>query len=138
MLFRSTLLRDRIGITADQVENCIKPYKYEVEVEAREWEVGRTQAMELFEHEVQMCEDKLKELRKRVGGSRRLTGLMNYVKGLEEKEGERRRKRISGEESEESSPDLSVDDYRYPPGQVLDGEPSSLSILPGIRSDTLH
>ena len=128
--FSHMLLRDRIGITADQVENCIKPYKYEVEVEAREWEVGRTQAMELFEHEVQMCEDKLKEIRKRVGGSRRLTGLMNYVKGLEEKEGERRRKRISGEEQpEQPSPDLSVDDYRYPPGQVLDGEPSHLCQL---------
>ena len=132
------LLRDRIGITADQVENCIKPYKYEVEVEAREWEVGRTQAMELFEREVQMCEDKLKEIRKRVGGSRRLTGLMNYVKGLEEKEGERRRKRISGEDTEEASPDLSVDDYRYPPGQVLDGELLRRCYLPFSRSHALH
>lgn len=120
--FSHMLLRDRIGITADQVENCIKPYKYEVEVEPREWELGRTQALDLFENEVRMCEDKLKEIRKRVGGSRRLTGLMTYVKGLEEKESEKRRKRISGEDAEDASPDLSVDDYRYPPGQVLDGE----------------
>ncbi|EPT01400.1 hypothetical protein FOMPIDRAFT_1023297 [Fomitopsis schrenkii] len=118
--FSHMLLRDRIGITADQVENCIKPYKYEVEVEPREWELGRTQALDLFENEVRMCEDKLKEIRKRVGGSRRLTGLMTYVKGLEEKESEKRRKRISGEDAEDASPDLSVDDYRYPPGQVLD------------------
>ncbi|KZT73043.1 hypothetical protein DAEQUDRAFT_662860 [Daedalea quercina L-15889] len=118
--FSHMLLRDRIGITADQVENCIKPYKYEVEVEPREWELGRTNAVELFEKETQMCEDKLKEIRKRVGGSRRLTNLMAYVKGLEEKESERRRKRLSGVEEEGESPDLNGDDYRYPPGQVLD------------------
>ncbi|KAH9912285.1 P-loop containing nucleoside triphosphate hydrolase protein [Fomitopsis serialis] len=118
--FSHMLLRDRIGITADQVENCIKPYKYEVEVEAREWELGRTQAVELFESEMRMCEDKLKDIRKRVGGSRRLTSLMTYVKGIEEKESERRRKRLSGVE-EGDAPDLNGDDYRYPQGQVLDG-----------------
>ena len=57
---------------------------------------------------------------------------------LEEKEGERRRKRISGEDTEEASPDLSVDDYRYPPGQVLDGELLRLCDQPFSRSHALH
>ncbi|KAF7316939.1 hypothetical protein HMN09_00428200 [Mycena chlorophos] len=113
--FSHAILRDRIGIASDQVENCIKPFKYEVEVEPREWEVGRERAIELFEKEVVMCESKLKDIRKKVGGSRRLGGLVNYVKSLEEKERERKAKRLEGA-AEESEPES----YRYPPAQILD------------------
>ena len=117
--FSHTLLRERIGVTSDQVENCIKPYKFEVEVEPREWEQGRTGAVELFERELKMCEDKLKDIRTRVGGSRRLKNLMGYVRELEEKEKERKQRRLTGDEAE-SIPEV-PDDYRYPPAQILDG-----------------
>ncbi|CCM03087.1 uncharacterized protein FIBRA_05207 [Fibroporia radiculosa] len=121
--FSHMILRERIGITSDQVENCIKPYKYEADVDSREWEAGRTQAIELFERETEMCESKLKEISKRVGGSRRLSGLMGYVKTLEEKEKERKQKRLNGieEEHAENAASVSEDEYRYPPAQVLDG-----------------
>ena len=52
----------------------------------REWEVGREGAVKLFEKEVGMCEEKLKDIRKKVGGSRRLNSLIGYVKTLEERE----------------------------------------------------
>lgn len=123
--FSHMILRDRIGVTSDQVENCIKPFKYEVEVEPQEWEVGRVKAVNLFEREVSMCEGRLKEIRKRVGGSRRLNGLMSYVKTLEEREQERKAKRLLTSDSE--SPDAEDDDepldsYKYNPAQLLDGE----------------
>ncbi|RPD61060.1 hypothetical protein L226DRAFT_55524 [Lentinus tigrinus ALCF2SS1-7] len=121
--FSHTLLRERIGVTSDQVENCIKPYKFEVEVEPREWEQGRAQAVELFEHELKMCEDKLKDIRTRVGGSRRLKNLMGYVHELEEKEKERKQRRLAGEE--EVVPEI-PDDYRYPPAQILDARHAML------------
>ncbi|KAJ7931398.1 hypothetical protein B0H13DRAFT_1957946 [Mycena leptocephala] len=104
--FSHMILRDRIGVASDQVENCIKPFKYEIEVEDREWELGRERAIDLFEKEVTMCETKLKDIRKKVGGSRRLGGLVNYVKSLEEKEREKKAKRLRS--------------YRYPPAQILD------------------
>ncbi|KAJ6607380.1 P-loop containing nucleoside triphosphate hydrolase protein [Mycena sp. CBHHK59/15] len=117
--FSHTILRDRIGVASDQVENCIKPYKYEIEVEDREWEMGRERAVDLFEKEVTMCETKLKEIRKKVGGSRRLGGLVNYVKSLEEKEREKKAKRLEGGPSDDS-PEPTPESYRYPPAQILD------------------
>ncbi|KAJ7284854.1 P-loop containing nucleoside triphosphate hydrolase protein [Mycena rebaudengoi] len=117
--FSHTILRDRIGVASDQVENCIKPYKYEIEVEDREWEVGRERAIDLFEKEVVMCETKLKDIRKKVGGSRRLGGLVNYVKSLEEKEREKKAKRLEGGPSDEAS-EPTPESYRFPPAQILD------------------
>ena len=124
--FAHMILRDRIPLTSDQVENCIKPYKYEVEVDEREWENGRIEAVKLFERELNMCEEKLKEIRKKVGGSRRLGNLMGYVRSLEEKERERQKRRaaqvVAGEEVEDA---LSEESYKYTPAQLVDGVPSS-------------
>ena len=117
--FSHMILRDRIGLTSDQVENCIKPFKYEVDVDEREWEQGRGRAVDLFEKEVAMCETKLKEIRKKVGGSRRLKGLMDYAKELEDRTQERKNKRMAGEEE---PPAEEPESYRYPPAQILDGE----------------
>lgn len=127
--FSHMILRDRIGVTSDQVENCIKPYKYEVEVDEREWEVGRTQAVQLFEKEMGMCEDKLKDIRKKVGGSRRLNNLIGYVRELEDKERERKQRRLTApanEDASEPEPDIPADDYRYPPAQLLDARHAML------------
>ncbi|GLB40563.1 putative TRAFAC class dynamin-like GTPase superfamily, dynamin Fzo YdjA family protein [Lyophyllum shimeji] len=122
--FSHMILRDRIGVTSDQVENCIKPYKYEIEVEPREWEIGRQKAIELFEKEVAMCESKLQEIRKKVGGGRRLGGLVNYVKSLEEKEKERKSRMLESPAIEE--PDQTPESYRYPPAQILDARHAML------------
>ncbi|KDQ15868.1 hypothetical protein BOTBODRAFT_54352 [Botryobasidium botryosum FD-172 SS1] len=124
--FSHAILRERLGVTSDQVENCIKPYKYEVEVDEREWQLGREKALALFEREAKMCLDKLAEIKQRVGGNRRLTSLMTYVKSLEEQERERAAKRLAAartgtaEEVAEESGASAHDPYRYPPAQVLD------------------
>ena len=126
--FSHAILRDRIGVTSDSVENCIKPYKYEIEVDDREWEQGRTQAIDLFERELKMCDSKLSEIRKKVGGNRRLSSLVGYVKKLEEEESERKRRRLAGVENDAQPMDEATekkgreaDNYQYLPAQVLDG-----------------
>ena len=117
--FSHMILRDRIGLTSDQVENCIKPYKYDVEVEPREWETGRERAVQLSENEIAMCEQKLKEIKTKVGGGRRLNGLIGYVKSLEEKQ-KAKAKRVG--ESEDAVEVLeSPESYSYPPAQLVDG-----------------
>ncbi|KAF9565174.1 hypothetical protein CPC08DRAFT_815481 [Agrocybe pediades] len=120
--FSHMILRDRIGVTSDQVENCIKPYKYDVEVEPREWEAGRERAVQLFEDEVAMCEMKLNEIKKKVGGGRRLNGLMSYVKTLEEQQKEKNSKvsQNDGEQRGDSEEPLPLESYRYPPAQLMD------------------
>ncbi|KAH8994925.1 P-loop containing nucleoside triphosphate hydrolase protein [Lactarius akahatsu] len=125
--FAHMILRDRIPLTSDQVENCIKPYKYEVEVDEREWENGRTEAVKLFERELNMCEEKLKDIRKKVGGSRRLNNLMGYVRSIEEKERERQKRRVAqaaaGEEIDDA---VSEESYKYTPGQLVDARYAAL------------
>ena len=126
--FSHMILRDRIGVTSDQVENCIKPYKYEIEVDEREWEVGRERAVDLFEKEVAMCETKLRDIRKKVGGSRRLSGLMSYVKSLEEKEREKKQRRLTLDTADDED-DSTTESYRYPPAQILDGKCRYLHLM---------
>ncbi len=121
--FAHMILRERIPPTSDQVENCIKPYKYEVEVDEREWENGRKEAIKLFEREVDMCEEKLKEIRQKVGGSRRLSNLMNYVRDLEEKEREKKSRRMAqaAAGASEEGVDIPLESYKYTPAQLVDG-----------------
>ena len=63
---------------------------------------------------------KLKEIRQRVGGSRRLNNLMGYVRNLEDKENEKKARRLaSPEEPTETEEEIH---YRYSPAQMLDGK----------------
>jgi hypothetical protein len=125
--FSHTILRERMGLTADQVENCIKPYKYEVEVDEREWAHGREKADEKFGEEIKRCGETLGEIRARVGGARRLGGLINHVGELERWEEEKRRKRVTNEEEQEPGP--AIDAYKYSSAQIIDGE------CPAVQAD---
>lgn len=116
--FAHAILRDRIGITSDQVENCIKPFKYEIEMDDREWEIGRGKSTEVFQREILNCEGKLKEIRQRVGGSRRLNSLIGYVKSIEEKEMAKKATPQSDDSPISSDEEIS---YRYSLAQMLDG-----------------
>ncbi|KAI0303771.1 P-loop containing nucleoside triphosphate hydrolase protein [Multifurca ochricompacta] len=125
--FAHMILRDRIPLTSDQVENCIKPYKYEVEVDEREWEIGRNEAIKLFERELTMCEEKIKEIRKKVGGSRSLNNLMYYVRDLEEKEQERKKRRTAQMTAGEEIADTPLEEsYKYPAAQLVDARHAAL------------
>jgi hypothetical protein len=131
--FSRAILRERLGVTADQVENCIKPYKYEVEVDDREWEIGRRHSEEAFALEIARCESKLADIRQKVGGGRKLSSLVGYVQEIEQREAERRRRKFGSfgktaevvEEAEVEEPPL-PDSYKYSPAQVADGMSPSL------------
>lgn len=123
--FSHGILRQRMGVTADQVENCIKPYKYEVEIDEREWEQGRQRADHKFADEIVLCDAKLSEIRSRVGGSRRLNSLVKHVDELEKWGAERRRRLAESDDQQQQeahAPDAPViDAYKYSPAQIIDG-----------------
>ncbi|CBQ73303.1 probable MGM1-Mitochondrial GTPase related to dynamin [Sporisorium reilianum SRZ2] len=96
--FSTAILRDRFGLTADQVENCVKPFKYEVEVEPTEWEAGRQRSVQLVERELSMCDAAFNGIKKMLGG-RRLKGAMEYVTHLEERERKRVQARLRAREA---------------------------------------
>ncbi|SNX83791.1 probable MGM1 - Mitochondrial GTPase related to dynamin [Melanopsichium pennsylvanicum] len=102
--FSSAILRDRFGLTADQVENCVKPFKYEVEVEQGEWEAGRQRSVMLVERELGMCDAAFNGIKKLLGG-RRLKGATEYVMHLEERERRRVHARIRAREAAISASD---------------------------------
>lgn len=105
-----TILRDRFSLTSDQVENSVKPLKYEIEVELKEWEDGRLRSLDLLTRELTMCEGALSKIRDTVG-VRKLRGAMEYVGEVEEKERKRRERkreaRANGDDDWSEEDDIS-------------------------------
>lgn len=76
-----SVLQSKYFFTADQVENCIKPYKYEVELEDREWATSKENAVNLLREEMRQCDLAQGQLRREIGG-RKLLQVMKYLDKL--------------------------------------------------------
>jgi dynamin-like GTPase MGM1, mitochondrial len=74
----SSILNDRFYSTSDQVENCIKPYKFEIEVEENEWTKGRESVGGTLKGELKACESASKQLEDGIG-KRKLKDVMGFV-----------------------------------------------------------
>ncbi|KAJ8130863.1 hypothetical protein O1611_g2766 [Lasiodiplodia mahajangana] len=75
----SSILNDRFYSTSDQVENCIKPFKFEIDMEEREWTSGRDHVQGVLKKELHACEGAFKELESAVGGRRKLKEVINFI-----------------------------------------------------------
>ncbi|KAF2999950.1 hypothetical protein G7054_g5935 [Neopestalotiopsis clavispora] len=75
----SSILNDRFYSTSDQVENCIKPFKFEIDMEDREWAHGREHVQGVLKKELDACEGALRGLETNVGGRRKLKEVMSFV-----------------------------------------------------------
>ncbi|KAL8742572.1 MAG: hypothetical protein Q9190_004969 [Brigantiaea leucoxantha] len=75
----SGILNDRFYSTSDQVENCIKPYKFEIEVEDNEWARGRQNVTAVLRNELKACDGALKDVENGVGGKKRLRDVMGFI-----------------------------------------------------------
>lgn len=75
----STILNERYYSTSDQVENCIKPFKFEIDIEEREWAQGREHVQGVLKKELKDCESALTGLKSSVGGRRKLKEVMAFV-----------------------------------------------------------
>lgn len=78
-----SVLSAKFYSTADQVENCIKPYKYEIELEDREWQTSKDNAVNLLKEEIRQCDDVYGGLKKQVGG-RKLQQVVTYLEKMNE------------------------------------------------------
>ncbi|KAJ5937889.1 hypothetical protein N7454_004231 [Penicillium verhagenii] len=74
----NSILNDRFFSTSDQVENCIKPYKYEIEVEDPEWSKGRENVSKTLKEELKACEAATKNVEDSVG-KRKLKDVMSFI-----------------------------------------------------------
>ncbi|PFH58120.1 hypothetical protein XA68_14124 [Ophiocordyceps unilateralis] len=75
----SSILKERFYGTSDQVENCIKPFKFDIDVEEREWAQGRQHVGNVLKKELQDCEAALTNLESSVGGRKKLKEVMSFV-----------------------------------------------------------
>ncbi|KAI5309868.1 dynamin-like GTPase mgm1, partial [Ascosphaera atra] len=73
-----SILNDRFFSTSDQVENCIKPYKYEIEVEDNEWLKGRENVGRVIKDELKACEGALHSVEAEIG-KRKLKDVMGFI-----------------------------------------------------------
>lgn len=72
------VLNAKYYTTADQVENCIKPYKYEIDLENRDWSISKEHSILLIREELRQC-DKRFQMIKNVVGNRKLQQVMKYL-----------------------------------------------------------
>ena len=75
----SGILNERFYSTSDQVENCIKPYKYEIEVDDTEWAKGRQNVSTVLNRELKACEAAEKNVENAIGGKRKLKDVMSFI-----------------------------------------------------------
>lgn len=90
--FTNDILRKKVHITQEQVENCIKPFKHEIEMTDAEWEAGVKQGIETLEWELKTCNDALTAMKKQIGSSK-LNTAMRFLAD-QEVLAEKRRKEI--------------------------------------------
>lgn len=74
----SSILNDRFYSTSDQVENCIKPFKFEIEVENNEWSKGRENAGRVLKSELKACEAAQRQLEDSIG-KKKLRDVMGFI-----------------------------------------------------------
>ncbi|SCV03227.1 LAMI_0H06458g1_1 [Lachancea mirantina] len=72
------VLNSKYYATADQVENCIKPFKYEIDLEDRDWTVAHEHSVRLIKEELRQCNDRIQTIKHATGG-RKLQQVMTYL-----------------------------------------------------------
>ncbi|KAJ3134711.1 dynamin-like GTPase mgm1 [Physocladia obscura] len=82
MQFSNDILRSKLHTTVDQVENTIKPYKFEVECTEQEWQEGVKRATSLLETTLTKSESDLKSI-KTTFGRRRLRTAIKQIQKVE-------------------------------------------------------
>ncbi|KAL4208246.1 P-loop containing nucleoside triphosphate hydrolase protein [Rhizopus microsporus] len=108
MNFASEILRTKFLTTSDQVENTIKPYKFEVEVTDVEWNEGVKRSIALLEKELEMCEEMATSIKNSVG-KKKLQSAINYVLDMDKEEYRRKLENetveVKGEEQQQQQQD---------------------------------
>lgn len=75
----STILDERFYSTSDQVENCIKPFKFEIDIDEREWSQGKQHVGSTLKKELRDCETAYTSLQDAVGGRRKLNEVIAFI-----------------------------------------------------------
>lgn len=75
----TSILRELSYDISDELEICIKPYKYRIELEDQEWAKGRENVGNVLKEELRMCENAVKHVENEVGGRKKLRDVMGFI-----------------------------------------------------------
>jgi GTP-binding protein EngB required for normal cell division len=75
----TSILKDLSYDISDELEICIKPYKYRIEVEDNEWAKGRENVTTVLKDELKVCESAVKHLEDQMGGRKRVRDVMSFI-----------------------------------------------------------
>ena len=75
----TTILKDLSYDISDELEICIKPYKYRIAVEDNEWAKGRENVTVVLKEELKVCEAAVKQLEEQVGGRKKARDVMSFI-----------------------------------------------------------
>lgn len=75
----TTILRDLSYDISDELEICIKPYKYRIELEDHEWNRGKENISNVLKDELRLSEQAVKAVEDQVGGKRKLKDVMGFI-----------------------------------------------------------
>ncbi|KAL5115515.1 mitochondrial dynamin GTPase Msp1 [Pleosporales sp. CAS-2024a] len=75
----TSILKDLSYDISDELEICIKPYKYRIEVEDSEWAKGRENVTSVLKDELKVCESAAKQLEDQMGGRKRVKDVMSFI-----------------------------------------------------------
>lgn len=73
------ILRDLAYDTSDELEICVKPYKYRVEIDPEEWKAGRANITKVLQQELKACESAKKSLEETIGGRRKTQDVVGFI-----------------------------------------------------------
>ncbi|KAJ2556034.1 mitochondrial dynamin GTPase Msp1 [Coemansia sp. RSA 1933] len=82
--FSHAILRSKYHSTVDQVENTIKPFKYEIEIEPHEWKKAQKRTSALIENEIGLCRKTMLNIRSSVP-RKQLQQAIQFVKTAEKR-----------------------------------------------------
>ncbi|KAF2205654.1 hypothetical protein GQ43DRAFT_406911 [Delitschia confertaspora ATCC 74209] len=75
----TSILRDLSYDISDELEICIKPYKYRIEVDDHEWTRGRDNVTHVLKDELKVCEGAAKKLEEQMGGKKKVKDVMAFI-----------------------------------------------------------
>lgn len=75
----STILRDLSYDTSDELEICLKPYKYRIEIEDNEWAKAKDNVAALLKAELNHCDEAFRHAEQEIGGAKKMRDVLTFI-----------------------------------------------------------
>lgn len=75
----SNILKDLSYDTAHELEICIKPYKFRIDLADSEWSKGRDNVAAILKEELRTCEEAFQSVEKILGGKKRVNEVTAFI-----------------------------------------------------------